>query len=110
RRNRQAANLGPALRHAHVEGIVTAEQHAVGTRIADEELEHLFRVHDGIEIEALERIRWRFSKLAFRLCAYVPTVDETAGLIGNESPAMGEAHLQRGMAREPAVDTKTCGR
>src|SRR6516225_9295760 len=35
-RNRQAANLRHALRHAHVEGIVAAEQHAVGTRIADE--------------------------------------------------------------------------
>src|SRR5262249_21287971 len=107
-RNRQAANLRHALRHAHVEGIVAAEQHAVGTRIADEELEHLFRVHDGIEIEALERLRWRFPKLAFRLCAYVPTMDETAGLIGNESPAMGEADLQRGMALEHAAENETC--
>src|SRR5262245_8780075 len=73
-RNRQAANLRHALRHAHVEGIVAAEQHAVGARIADEESEYLFRVHDGIEIEALERIRRRFSKLAFRLCAHMPTV------------------------------------
>src|SRR5262249_46048338 len=75
--------------------------------IADEEFEYLFRVHDGIEIKALERIRWRFSKLAFRLCAYVPTVDETAGLIGNESPAMGEADLQRGMALEHAAEHET---
>src|SRR5262249_25485707 len=40
-RNRQAANLRHALRHAHVEGIVAAEQHAVGARIADEESEYL---------------------------------------------------------------------
>src|SRR5215831_5231754 len=64
-RNRQAAHLRHALRHAHVEGIVAAEQHAVGAHVADEEFEHRFRVHDGIEIEALERIRRRLPKLAF---------------------------------------------
>src|SRR5262249_4714283 len=103
-RNRQAANLRHALGHAHVEGIVAAEQHAVGARIADEEFERRFRVHDGIEIEALERIRRRLPKLAFRLCAHVPTVHETPGLIGNESAAMGEANLQRGMALEHAAE------
>src|SRR6516165_10753246 len=79
-------------------------------RPPDEEFEYLFRVHDGIEIEALERLRWRFSKLAFRLCAHMPTVHETPGLIGNESPAMGEADLQRGMALEHAAEHETCGR
>src|SRR5262245_64091054 len=108
-RNRQAANLRHALRHAHVEGIVAAEQHAVGARIADEEFKHLFRVHDGIEIEALERIRRRFPKLALRLCAHVPTVHETPGLVGHESTAMGEANLQRGMALEHAAEHETCG-
>src|SRR5262249_11549884 len=109
-RNRQAANLCHALRHAHVERIVAAEQHAVGARIADEEFEHLFRVHDGIEIETLERLRWRFSKLAFRLCAHMPTVRETPGLVRSESPPMGEADLQRGMALEHAAEHETCGR
>src|SRR5262249_23015946 len=93
-RNRQAANLRHALRHAHVEGIVAAEQHAVGARVADEEFEYLFRVHDGIEIEALERLRWRFSKLAFRLCAHMPTVHETPPLTPNESPTTRAAPLQ----------------
>src|SRR5262249_58417773 len=109
-RSRQAENMRHALGHAYVEGIVAAEQHAVGARIADEEFEHRFRVHDGIEIEALERIRRRFPKLAFRLCAHVPPVHETPGLIGNESAAMGEANLQRGMALEHAAEHETCGR
>src|SRR2546422_860809 len=82
----------------------------VRARIADEEFEHRFRVHDGIEIEALERIRRRLPKLAFRLGAHVPTVHETPGLIGNESAAMGEADLQRGMALEHAAEHETCGR
>ncbi len=63
-RNRQAANLRHALRHAHVEGIVAAEQHAVGARFADEEFEHVLRMHDGIEIEALERIGRRLRQPA----------------------------------------------
>src|SRR5947209_18828006 len=66
-------------------------------------------MHDGIEIEALERIRWRLIELALRLCAHVPTVHETSGLIGDESPAMGEADLQRGMALEHAAEHETCG-
>src|SRR5262252_11097486 len=107
-RNRQAANLRHALRHAHVEGIIAAEQHAVGARIADEEVEHLFRVHDSIEIEAFERIRRRLAKHSLRLRAHVPTMHEAPGLVGHEPPAMGEANLQRGMALEHAAEDKTC--
>ena len=47
------ANLQHAIRHAHVEGIVAAEHHPFGAGTADEEFERLFRVHDGVKVEAL---------------------------------------------------------
>src|SRR6266550_3562306 len=70
-RNRQAANLRHALRHPHVEGVIAAEQHALGAGIAHEKRERLLRVHDGIEIEALERLRRRFGELALGFRAHV---------------------------------------
>src|SRR6266540_5451363 len=108
-RNRQAANLRHTLRHTHVEGVIAAEQHALGAGITDQELERLLRVHDGIEIEALERLCRRFGKLALRLLAHVPAVHEAPGLVGNKPAAMGEADLQRRIALEHAAENQACG-
>src|SRR5262245_62880937 len=64
RRDREAADLQHAVGHAHVVGIVAAQQHALGAGIVDQELEHLLRMHDGVEVEAIERIGRRLAELA----------------------------------------------
>src|SRR4051794_41414300 len=40
-RDGQAADLEHAVRHAHVEGIVAAEQDAIDTGIADQKFQHI---------------------------------------------------------------------
>src|SRR5262249_40282874 len=103
-RNRQAAHVRHAIRHAHVEGIIAAEQHPLGARIADQERERLLRVHDGIEVKALERLRRRLGKPALGLLAHVPAVDETPGLVRDEAAAMGEANLELRIPLEYAAE------
>src|SRR5262245_22303748 len=72
RRNRKASDLQHTVRHSHIERIIAAEKHAVGTGIVDQELEHLLRVHDGVEIKPVDRLGRRFRQLLLRLGAHVP--------------------------------------
>jgi len=75
--------------------------------IADEKRERLLRVHDGIEIEALERLRRRFCELALGFRAHMPAVHETSGLVGHEAAAVGEDDLLHDVLREVRRDRET---
>src|SRR3954447_5228246 len=105
----QAADLEHAVRHAHVEGIVAAEQDAIDTRIADQKFQHVLRVHDGIEVEPSKRLRRRLGQLVLRLLAYMPAVQEAPGLVGHEAAAMGEADLECRVALEHAAEHQARG-
>src|SRR6516162_7890256 len=82
-RNRKAAHLRHAVRRSHVEGIIAAQHDAGGTGAANEEFERLARVYDRVEVEALQRIRWRNGKVALGFGTHVPAVQEASGLIGD---------------------------
>src|SRR5271166_3719929 len=85
RPDREAANLQHAIRHAHVERVVAAEQHAIRAGAADEEFESIFRVHDGVEVEPLERVGRRLRELLLRLRAHLPAVHKAPGLVRNKA-------------------------
>ena len=93
-----------AVQHAHVVGIVAAEQHVVGADLLDQEFQHRRGMQDGVVEEALGDVLRLLRHVLLRLRPHRPAVLPARRLIGREAAAMRQHDLQFRIAVEHAAE------